>query len=217
MSQAYAALSDFDFSSEESSRSEEDEKVKCNKGDFTVLCLMGKSSRNAFEFDSDISDDLSFQSFSLTVTELENALCNQDKLICRVFPKNKKLNFELENSFSKIVSLRLVPDDMSAKPCENYKMIMVNYADLWLVHTQVASPLKGAKSEPREIKASSLLLGACTSCPTLRSDFEACVIGIKDLKHQIDHSSCYSVLSPSCEMCDSLKGKLSLLPKRTLS
>jgi hypothetical protein len=35
--------------------------------------------------------------------------------------------------------------DMSVKPCENYKMIMVNYVDLWLVHTQGASELKGAK------------------------------------------------------------------------
>jgi hypothetical protein len=58
-----------------------------------------------------------------------------------------------------------VHGDMSAKPCENCKMIMVNYADLWLVHTQVASQLKGAKLELRELNARSLLLGACTSYP----------------------------------------------------
>jgi hypothetical protein len=67
-------LSDFEFSSEDSFRSEEDEKVKCKQGDFTGLCLMGKSSRNAF--DSDVNDDLSFESLSLRVAELENALCN---------------------------------------------------------------------------------------------------------------------------------------------
>jgi hypothetical protein len=39
----------------------------------------------------------------------------------------------------------------------------------------------------------------------LRSDLEACTIEITDLKIQIDHSSRYSVLSPSCEMCGSLK------------
>jgi hypothetical protein len=97
---------------------------------------------------------------------------------------------------------------MSAKPCDNCKMIMVNYADLWLVHTQVASQLKGAKLELRELKAHSLLLGACTSCPLLRSDLEAFAIEIKDHKHKLDHSSHYSVLSPPCEMCGSLKGKL---------
>jgi hypothetical protein len=32
--------------------------------------------------------------------------------------------------FSEIVSLQSVHDDMSAKSYENYKMIMVNYADL---------------------------------------------------------------------------------------
>jgi hypothetical protein len=89
---------------------------------------MGKSSRN--DSDSDVSDDLSFKSLSSKVVELENALCNQDKLLCKVFCKNKKLNLELENSFAKIDSLRSMQDDMSAKPCENCNMIMVNYANL---------------------------------------------------------------------------------------
>jgi hypothetical protein len=44
MSQACAALSDLDFSSDDSSNSEEDEKVKRKPGNFTGLCLMGKSS-----------------------------------------------------------------------------------------------------------------------------------------------------------------------------
>jgi hypothetical protein len=97
---------------------------------------MGKSSRNISESDFDVSDDLSFESPSLRVIKLENALCNQDNLFCKVFHENKKLNLELENSFSEIASLRSVHDDMSVKPCENYKMVMVNYANLCLVHTQ---------------------------------------------------------------------------------
>jgi hypothetical protein len=101
-----------------------------------------------------------------------------------------------------------VHDDISAKPCENYKMIMVNYANLWLVHTQVASQLKGAKLELRELKTHSMLLRVCTSCSLLRSNLKAYVVEIKDLKHQIDHSSHYSVLFPPYEMCGSLKGKL---------
>jgi hypothetical protein len=79
MSRAYAALSNFDFLSEDPSSSEEDEKIKCKKGDFTGLCLMGKSSQN--DSDSDVSDDLSFESLSSKVFERENALCNQDKLL----------------------------------------------------------------------------------------------------------------------------------------
>jgi hypothetical protein len=42
----------------------------------------------------------------------------------------------------------------------------------------------------------------------LRSDLDACSVEIKELKHKLDHSSRYSILSPLCEMCDSLKGKL---------
>jgi hypothetical protein len=42
----------------------------------------------------------------------------------------------------------------------------------------------------------------------LRSYLEATTIEIKDLKHKLDHFSCYTVLSPTCEACVSLKGKL---------
>jgi hypothetical protein len=80
MSQACAALSDFDLSSDDSTSSEKDEKVKRKKGDFTGLCLVVKSSRHISNSDSDVSDDLSFESLSLIIAKLENALCNQDKL-----------------------------------------------------------------------------------------------------------------------------------------
>jgi hypothetical protein len=97
---------------------------------------------------------------------------------------------------------------MSAKPCDNYNMIMVNYVDLWLIHSHVASLLDCARLELRELKARSTLLGACTSCLMLRSDLEAAAVEIKDLKHKLDHSSRYTVLSLPCEACVSLKGKL---------
>jgi hypothetical protein len=98
---------------------------------------------------------------------------------------------------------------MSAKPCKNCTMIMVSYADLWLVHSHVAHLLDGASLELRELKAHSTLLGACTSCHMLRSDLEAAAaVEIKDLKYKLDHSSSYTVLSPPCETCVSLKGKL---------
>jgi hypothetical protein len=68
--------------------------------------------------------------------------------------------------------------------------------------------LDGARLEPRELKAHSTLLGACTTCPLLISDLEASVVEIKDLKHKLDHFSRYSVLSPPCDACGSLKGNL---------
>jgi hypothetical protein len=122
--------------------------------------------------------------------------------------RTKKLNLELESSFSEIASLRSVHDDMSAKPCDRCTMIMVNYANLWLIHSHVAGLLNSARLELRELKARSTLLGACTSYPLLRSDLEAAAVEIKDLKHKLDHSSSYTVLSPPCEACVSLKGKL---------
>jgi hypothetical protein len=87
-------------------------------------------------------------------------------------------------------------------------MIMVNYADLWLIHSHITGLLDSAMLELRELKAHSTLLGACTSCPVLRSDLEAATIEIKDLKHKLNHSSSYTVLSHPCEACISLKGKL---------
>jgi hypothetical protein len=70
---------------------------------------------------------------------------------------------------------------MSAKPCDNCNMTMINYADLWLIHSHVASLLDGDRLELREQKARSTLLGACTSCPLLRSDLEASAVEIKIL------------------------------------
>jgi hypothetical protein len=118
------------------------------------------------------------------------------------------LNLELEISFSEIASLRSMHDDMSAKPYDRCTMIMVNYADLWLVHSHVAGLLDSARLELRELKAHSTLLGAYTSCPVLKSDLEVTAVEIKDLKHKLNYSSRYTVLSPPCEACVSLKGKL---------
>jgi hypothetical protein len=118
------------------------------------------------------------------------------------------LNLELESASSEIATLRSAHDDMSAKPCDNCKIIMVNFVNLWLMHSHVASLLDGARLELRKLKARSALLGACTTCLLLRSDLDAAAIKIKDLKHKLDHSSRYTVLSPPCEACVSLKDKL---------
>jgi hypothetical protein len=198
MSRACAALSDLDFSSDDSSSSEEGERPKHKTGDFTGLCLMGKASLHISDSDSDVSDDSCPESLSLRVIELENALCNQDKLLCMVFRENKKLDLELKSASSEIASFRSTHDDMSAKPCDKCNMIMINYADLWLVHSYIASLLDCARLELRELKACSMLLGVCTSCPLLRSDLKDTVIEIKDLKHKLDHPSRYTVLSHSC-------------------
>jgi hypothetical protein len=160
------------------------------------------------DFDSNISDDLFPKGIPLRIAELQNALCNKDKLFYKVFRENKRLNLELKSASSKIASLRSVHDDMSAKPCNNCTMIMVNYVDLWLVHFHVASLLDGARLELRELKTRSTLLGAYTTCPLRRSDLKASTIEINDLKHKLVYSSRYTILSPSREMCDSLKGKL---------
>jgi hypothetical protein len=100
--------------------------------------LWANLHENDSDSDSNVSEDLSFEGLSSKVVELENALCNQDKLLCKVFCKNKKLNLELENSFSKIATLKSKHDDSSAKPCDSCNMIMVNYADLLSVQHQVA-------------------------------------------------------------------------------
>jgi hypothetical protein len=213
MSQVCAILSDLDFFNDDSSSSEEDERPKRKTYDFTGLCVMGKSSRHIFDSDSDVSNDSFTESLSLRVVELENALCNQDKLLCKIFRENKKLNLEHESASSDIASLRSAHDDMIAKPCDKCNMIMVNYADLWLVNSHIASLLDGARWELRELKARSTLLGGCTSCLLLRSDLEAAAVEIKDLKHKLDHSSHYTILFPPCEACVSLKGKRVFQPK----
>jgi hypothetical protein len=65
MSRACAALSDLDFSSDDTSSSEEDERPKRKTVDFTSLCPMGKASRYISDSDSDVSDDSSPEDLSL--------------------------------------------------------------------------------------------------------------------------------------------------------
>jgi hypothetical protein len=79
---------------------------------------------------------------------------------------------------------------------------------MWIYGSYTLILLGGDRLELRELRAHSTLLGACTTCPLLRSDSEVLTIEIKDLKHKLDHSSCYTVLSPPCEACASFKGKL---------
>jgi hypothetical protein len=99
-------------------------------------------------------------------------------------------------------------DDMSGQPCENCNMIMVNYADLWIVHTQVASQLKGAKLKLKEIKARSLLLGACLKCPKLKLKLDARSLKVKEHETKLLEKPHIAATSPHCEVCGTLKGKL---------
>jgi hypothetical protein len=97
---------------------------------------------------------------------------------------------------------------MSAEPCDSCTMIMVNYVDLCLTHSHVASLFDGARLELIELKAHFTLLVACTSYPLFRSDLDVAAIEIKNLKHKLNHSSRYTVLSSPYKACVSLKGKL---------
>jgi hypothetical protein len=85
------------------------------------------------------------------------------------------------------------------------------------LHFRVASLLDGARMELRKLKTRFTPLDACTTCPLLRSDLEASIVEIKDLKHKFDHSSRYTVLYPSCKACVSFKVSFFMLPKGTPS
>jgi hypothetical protein len=65
MSRVCATLSDLDFSSDDSSSSKEDERLKRKTGNFTGICLMGKSSRHISDSNSDVSDESSPKGLSL--------------------------------------------------------------------------------------------------------------------------------------------------------
>jgi hypothetical protein len=64
MSWACAALSDLDFSSDDFSSLEEDERPKRKTVDFTGLCLRGKASWHISDSSSDVSHDSSPESLS---------------------------------------------------------------------------------------------------------------------------------------------------------
>jgi hypothetical protein len=76
------------------------------------------------------------------------------------------------------------------------------------VHTQVASQLKGAKLELKELKARSLLLGTCLGCPKPKVELDAHSLKLKELETKLLEKPHVSVTSPPCEVCGTLKGKL---------
>jgi RAB protein geranylgeranyltransferase component A len=87
MSRACAALSDFDFFSDDSCSLKEDEKVKHKQADFTSLCLMEKSYRNIS--DSDISDDLSPRVFLSESSSLKMLCAIRISCFARFFMRIK--------------------------------------------------------------------------------------------------------------------------------
>jgi hypothetical protein len=89
MSRACAALSDLDFSNNNSSCSEEDERPKRKMGDFTGLCLMGKSSRHISDSDSDISDDSSLRVFLCESSNLKMLFATKTGCLVRFFARTK--------------------------------------------------------------------------------------------------------------------------------
>jgi hypothetical protein len=92
-------------------------------------------------------------------------------LLGKVFRENKKLNLEFKSSFSEIASLRSAHDDMSAKSCDRCTMIMVNYADLCLIHSHVAGLLDSARLELRRIYGSfTRMLPVCLIVPGWNSE-----------------------------------------------
>ncbi len=62
---------------------------------------------------------------------------------------------------------------------------MLNYVDLIIVHTQVASQLKGVKLELKELKARSLLLGACLKYPKLKLELDARSLKVEELETKL--------------------------------
>jgi hypothetical protein len=76
------------------------------------------------------------------------------------------------------------------------------------VHTQVVSQLNSAKLELKELKAHSLLLGACLECLKHKLELDARSLKVKELETKLLQKPCILVTSPPCEVCGTLKGKL---------
>jgi hypothetical protein len=76
------------------------------------------------------------------------------------------------------------------------------------VHTQVVSQLNSAKLELKELKAHSLLLGACLECPKHKLELDARSLKVKELETKLLQKPRILVTSPPCEVCGTLKGKL---------
>jgi hypothetical protein len=59
----------------------------------------------------------------------------------------------------------------------------------------------------KELKARSLLLGACLECPKLKFELDARSLKVKELETKLLEKPRVSVISSPCEVCGTLKGK----------
>jgi hypothetical protein len=60
----------------------------------------------------------------------------------------------------------------------------------------------------KELKACSLLLGACLECSKLKLQLDAHSLKVKELETKFLEKPRVSFTSPPCEVCGTLKGKL---------
>jgi hypothetical protein len=89
MSRACAALRDLNFSSDDSSSSEEDEIPKRKTGDLTGLCLMGKSPRHISDSDSDVSDDSSPEGVSFELWNMKMLFATKTSCLVESFVRTR--------------------------------------------------------------------------------------------------------------------------------
>jgi hypothetical protein len=94
---------------------------------------------------------------------------------------------------------------------------MVNYADMWLIHSHVVSLLDCARLELRELKACSTLLGACITCHLLRSDLEASTVEFKMLSTNLIILFATLFYLLHVKRVPLSRVSFSMLPKRTSS
>ena len=217
LARAYvAALSDMDLStSDDSSSSDEEVEMPKSKGkgkhqDFTGLCFMTNSGTHDNDSDSDsaTSEVETLESLTFKVDKLEDVVLRQDKLLCEALRENKGLKAKVESSHVELASLRSLHNDMSAEECASCAVVMDDLVKLKEVHARVASQLEGAQKELDELKAKSIPSGVCDLCPRLVLEIIRRSLKARHLESKLNNSSRYTVVSPPCTVCVSLKGKL---------
>jgi hypothetical protein len=205
-----ASLSDIELSDDDSSSSSDDESEKRIEERFNGLCFFTDSSHGgfctmAFE-DGDITGDgkpqdedstpevlPTIESLSSELDSMNEALLSQNKLLKRACRDRKEFREKWESALRELELARSSMPTSEETECDECAVHMSNFATL---QTRYATLM----DEIEEMRARPLVLGACKSCPGLRSE-----LAEKDAKLALFEKASSESTSAKCLKCEALE------------
>src|SRR5579859_5947014 len=205
-----ASLSDIELSDDNSAPSSDDESEEKIEEKLNGLCFFTNSVHGGFctmaledsdiagvgkPLDEDSTPEVSptIESLSSELDSLNEALLSQSKLLKRACKDRKEFREKWESALKELEFARSSVHISEETECDECAVHMSNFASL---QTRYATLM----DEIEEMRARPLVLGACKSCPGLRSE-----LAKKDVKLALFEKASSESTDAKCSKCEALE------------